>query len=59
MNLPKSATRIPKQFMSLLIGCCSGRLVPLFSTALLASCGRFRATAMPMGTELPVDYQEG
>lgn len=44
---------MPKQFMSLLSDCCSGSVAGVLRVGTKASCGRFRATAMPMGTELP------
>lgn len=53
---PRSATRMPKQFMSLLSGGCRGIVAGVFRAGTRASCGRFLATAMPMGTELPEDF---
>jgi len=44
---------MPKQFMSLLSGGCRGIVAGVFRAGTRASCGRFLATAMPMGTELP------
>jgi len=43
--------------MSLLSGGCRGIVAGVFRAGTRASCGRFLATAMPMGTELPVGIE--
>lgn len=55
-NSPKSATRIPKQFMSLLSVCCIGIGAALESVPAV-SCGRLRATAIPIGTVLSINKE--
>lgn len=67
-DLPKSATRIPKQFISLLSCCDKGNVEELVKEGggpggggAVVSCGRLRATAMPIGTvlsEMTQDTQE-
>ena len=60
LDLPKSATRIPKQFISLLSDCDKGNVEELVKEGgtggggAVVSCGRLRATAIPIGTVLSV-----